>query len=76
MFSICKQTVPASGIEFAIKCNFFNNLEKNLVVAGANVLKVFRIIPDVELNTKEKFTGTCVLSELNVKYVNCTPSQL
>lgn len=57
MFSICKQTVPASGVEFAIKCNFFHNQEKNLVIGGSNILKVFRILPDAELNTKEKFTG-------------------
>lgn len=57
MFSICKQTVPASGIEFAIKCKFFNNLEENLVIGGSNVLKVFRLVPEVELNTKEKFSG-------------------
>ena len=57
MFSICKQVVPATGIEFAIKCKFFNNLEENLVVGGANVLKIYRVIPEVELNTKEKFTG-------------------
>jgi cleavage and polyadenylation specificity factor subunit 1 len=57
MFSICKQTVPASGVEFAIKCKFFNNLEENLVVGGANVIKVYRTIPEVELNTKEKFSG-------------------
>ena len=57
MFSICKQTVPASGVEFAIKCNFFNNLEKCLVIGGSNILKVYRILPDAELNTKEKFTG-------------------
>lgn len=57
MFSICKQTVPANGIEFAIKCKFFNSLEENLVVGGSNVLKVFRLIPEVELNSKEKYTG-------------------
>jgi cleavage and polyadenylation specificity factor subunit 1 len=57
MFSICKQTLPATGVEFAIKCNFFSNVEKCLVTAGANVLKVYRILPDVELNTKEKFSG-------------------
>lgn len=62
MFSICKQTVPATGVEFAIKCNFFNNLEKNLVTGGSNVLKVFRILPDVEINTKEKFTGKLPVS--------------
>ncbi|KAG5672216.1 hypothetical protein PVAND_002358 [Polypedilum vanderplanki] len=56
MFTVCKQTVPATGIEFAIKCKFFNNLEDNLVIGGANILKVFRIIPEVELNSKEKFS--------------------
>lgn len=57
MFSICKQTHPATGIEFCVTCHFFNNTEKSLITAGANVLKVFRIIPDVEPNSKEKFTG-------------------
>lgn len=58
MFSICKQTIPATEVEFAVKCSFFNNLEKCLVIGGANILKVYRILPDVELNTKEKFSGT------------------
>uniref|UniRef100_A0A1A9V1N0 Cleavage and polyadenylation specificity factor subunit 1 n=1 Tax=Glossina austeni TaxID=7395 RepID=A0A1A9V1N0_GLOAU len=45
MFSVCKQSHPATTVEFAISCRFFNNSEENLVVAGANVLKVFRIYP-------------------------------
>jgi cleavage and polyadenylation specificity factor subunit 1 len=58
MFSICKQTVPATGIEFAIKCKFFNSLEENLVIGGSNVLKIYRIVPDVDPNkNKEKFSG-------------------
>lgn len=57
MFSICKQVVPATGIEFVIKCKFFNNLEENLIIAGANVLKVYRVVPEFEFNTKEKFSG-------------------
>lgn len=60
MFSICKQTVPANGIEFAIKCKFFNSLEENLVIGGSNVLKVFRLIPEVELNSKEKYSGKSI----------------
>lgn len=56
MFSICKQTHPATGVEHSISCNFFNNAEKNLVTGGSNILKVYRIIPDVEPNTKEKYT--------------------
>lgn len=60
MFSLCKQSVPATGVEFAIKCRFFNNLEKSLVVGGANVIRVYRIIPDVPINSQEKFTGKTV----------------
>lgn len=57
MFSVCKQSHPATGIEFSISCHFFNNHEENIVTAGANILKVFRIIPDVEPNTGEKYSG-------------------
>lgn len=58
MFSICKQTHPATGIEFSITCRFFNNSEENIVTGGANILKVFRIIPDVDpTNTTDKFSG-------------------
>lgn len=57
MFSVCRQSHPATGIEFSITCRFFNNAEENIVTAGANVLKVFRIIPDVDPTTTEKFTG-------------------
>ncbi|XP_054282084.1 cleavage and polyadenylation specificity factor subunit 1-like, partial [Macrosteles quadrilineatus] len=53
MFSICKTTHPATGIEHAITCNFFNRSEKSLVVAGANIIRVLRLIPDVETNKKK-----------------------
>lgn len=62
MFSLCKQTLPATGVEFAIKCKFFNNLENSLVVGGANVIRVYRIIPDVALNSAEKFTGLLIFA--------------
>ncbi|XP_017784844.1 PREDICTED: cleavage and polyadenylation specificity factor subunit 1 isoform X1 [Nicrophorus vespilloides] len=52
MFSICKQTHPATGVEHAISCYFFNKLEKCLITAGANILKVFRLIPDNETKPK------------------------
>uniref|UniRef100_A0A1A9ZV62 Uncharacterized protein n=1 Tax=Glossina pallidipes TaxID=7398 RepID=A0A1A9ZV62_GLOPL len=45
MFSVCKQSHPATTVKFIISCPFFNNSEENLVVAGANVLQVFRIYP-------------------------------
>lgn len=57
MFSVCKQSHPATGIEHSISCHFFNNNEENIVTAGANILKVFRITPDADPNTTEKFSG-------------------
>lgn len=46
MFSVCRQTHPATAVEHAITCNFFNRNERSLVVAGANMLRVFRLVPD------------------------------
>ncbi|KAF9812733.1 hypothetical protein SFRURICE_005796 [Spodoptera frugiperda] len=51
MFSICRQTHPATGIEHAVSCCFFNNEETCLVTAGANIIKVFRLLPEGQ--TKE-----------------------
>ncbi|CAG4972278.1 unnamed protein product [Colias eurytheme] len=51
MFSIARQTHPATGVEYAVSCCFFENEETCLVTAGANILKVFRLVP--EGNTKE-----------------------
>jgi hypothetical protein len=59
MYSICKTTHPATGVEHAITCNFFNRAEKCLVVAGTNIIRVFRLIPDIDPTKKEKFTGNC-----------------
>lgn len=56
MFSICKQSHEATGVEFTVTCRFFNIAEENIITAGANVLKVFRIIPDVPSGSAEKFT--------------------
>ena len=51
MFSIFKQTYPATSVEHAIYCRFYGGREKNLVVAGANVLRVFRLSPDGDIKT-------------------------
>lgn len=56
MFSICKLTHPGTAVEHALTCHFFNKSEKSLVVAGANIIRVFRLIPDVDPNSKEKYT--------------------
>ncbi|CAH1107318.1 unnamed protein product [Psylliodes chrysocephalus] len=52
MFSICRQSHPATAVEHAISCYFFNKVEKCLVTAGANILKVFRLVPDVDPRSK------------------------
>ena len=57
MYSICKTTHPATGLEHAITCYFFNRTEKCLVTAGANIIKVFRLIPDVDTTKKDRFSG-------------------
>ncbi|XP_072375560.1 cleavage and polyadenylation specificity factor subunit 1 [Diabrotica undecimpunctata] len=48
MFSICRQNHPATAVEHAISCYFFNKVEKCLVTAGANVLKIYKLVPDVD----------------------------
>lgn len=65
MFSVCKQTHPPTGVEHSLTCNFFNRHEKSLVVAGSNILRVFRLIPDVDPKKKDRYGGkghieTCV----------------
>lgn len=54
MFSIFKQTYPATGVEHSVYCRFYNNYEKNLVVSGANILKIFRLIPGNEDSNKKE----------------------
>ncbi|XP_046387222.1 cleavage and polyadenylation specificity factor subunit 1 isoform X1 [Ischnura elegans] len=56
MFSICKYTHPPTAVEHAISCHFFNRNEKSLVVAGANIIRVFRLIPDADPKKKEMFS--------------------
>ena len=38
-------------ITFSLSCSFFHLGEKNLVVAGADVLRVFQMVPEVTSNT-------------------------
>lgn len=48
MYSVCKTMHPATAVEHTICCHFFSRREKNLVVAGANIIRVFRLIPDID----------------------------
>ena len=54
MYSLVRSSHPPTGVEHSLSCNFFNTGEKNLVVAGANMLRVFRFIPDLDTKVKEE----------------------
>eukprot|EP00092_Neocalanus_flemingeri_P020040 GFUD01021700.1.p1 GENE.GFUD01021700.1~~GFUD01021700.1.p1 ORF type:complete len:1406 (+),score=514.90 GFUD01021700.1:53-4270(+) len=54
MYSLVRSSHPATGVEHSLSCNFFHTGEKNLVVAGANVLRVFRLVPDLDSRGKEE----------------------
>ncbi|XP_052872855.1 cleavage and polyadenylation specificity factor subunit 1 [Anopheles cruzii] len=58
MFSLCKQPHEATAVEFSLTCHFFNHGEKSLITGGANVLKVYRIIPDADPAARDKYTGS------------------
>ena len=47
MYTLSKITHPATGVELSLYCNFFNKTEKSLLVTGANVIRVFRLVPDL-----------------------------
>jgi hypothetical protein len=73
MYSICKLTHPATGVEHALTCHFFNRTEKSLIVAGANIIRVFRLIPDVDpANKKEVYTGIVGL----IRYFDFTDNKI
>jgi len=46
MFSLLRTSHPPTGVEHSIYASFFNAGEKNLVVAGSNLLKVYRLVPE------------------------------
>ncbi|XP_076048497.1 cleavage and polyadenylation specificity factor subunit 1 [Oratosquilla oratoria] len=47
MYNICKTTHPATGVELSLYCHFFSRRDKSLIVGSANILRVFRLVPDV-----------------------------
>ena len=51
MHTLCKTIHQATGVENSVYCNFFNNYEKSLVVCCANVIKVYRMVPEVAATT-------------------------
>lgn len=49
MYAFSKQLHPPTGVEHSFYCNFFSSQERNLVVAGVNVLSVYRLNLNVEV---------------------------
>lgn len=74
MFSICKQSHPATAVEFAITCRFFNNIEENVVVAGANILKIYRIYPNIDGNQRQQKINANDLRALSKMRLECLAS--
>lgn len=52
MYAVYKQAHPPTGLEFSMYCNFFNNSERNLVVAGTSQLYVYRLNRDAEVGLR------------------------
>ena len=48
MFSVIRTPHPSTGIEHSIQARFFGPWEDNLLVAGTDNLRVFRLVPDLE----------------------------
>ena len=48
MFSIIRTPHPTTGIEHSIQAKFFGPWETNLITAGTDTLRVFRLVPDLE----------------------------
>ena len=61
MYSLLRTPHPPTGVEHAVEAHFFGPWERNLLVAGANMLRVFRLVPDLSQNTGT--TNTAVINE-------------
>ena len=48
MYSIHKTMHPPTGIELSLYCNLMGQGDQQLVVAGSNMLKVFRLVPEAD----------------------------
>ncbi|XP_064640599.1 cleavage and polyadenylation specificity factor subunit 1-like [Lineus longissimus] len=69
MYGICKQIHPPTGIEHNLYCNFYSVKEKNLVVAGACQLTVYRLNRDIEASSKKLESG--VIEKVKKSKLEC-----
>ena len=47
-WNLLRTNHPATGVEHSIEAKFFGPWENNLLIAGTNNLRVFRLVPDLE----------------------------
>lgn len=55
MYAICKTVHPTTEVEHSVYCHFYNFGERNLLTAGGNQLKVYRLVRDPSFSGEEQF---------------------
>ena len=65
MYSLVRTPHPPTGVEHSIEAHFFGPWERNLVVAGANILRVFRLVPDLSQNDPEGLNSKVTPAVIN-----------
>ena len=65
MYSLVRTPHPPTGVEHSIEAHFFGPWERNLVVAGANILRVFRLVPDLSQNAPEGLNSKVTPAVIN-----------
>ena len=76
MYSLLRTPHPPTGVEHSIEAHFFGPWERNLLVAGANVLRVFRLIPDLSQNNPEERKPAVINEQTGEVTVNGRPVKM
>ena len=66
---------PPTGVEHSVEAHFYGRWERNLVVAGANVLRVFRLVPNQE-GDQDAITGVVVNEQTGDVKINGKPVKM
>ena len=57
MYALYRQIHPVTTIEHCLCCNFVDSEEKNLVIAGTNLIQVYRLNGDADPGQKDAVAG-------------------
>ena len=66
---------PPTGVEHSVEAHFYGRWERNLVVAGANVLRVFRLVPNQD-GDQDAITGVVVNEQTGDVKINGKPVKM